>query len=349
MSLTFALVNKLVEFITKSVQNQAIMTQDAVKNNMECEIIWDYLSECAYHAHYLSVKRANLLQSLDYVRVMALQNHQYIRRGLIMIDGVEAGIFQTLEAGLVKNAIHGVILDGGPLWFDGFGGLRDFSAFMERFSARYPKRFGRRTRVLPNLENSKLLATRMSELGYKPMSKGGYQTIWIDTRSDMDRLRANLKGGWRGALRKAEKTGIEVSWSDTGKYFSWLMKQYAQDKKNKGYDGPSPKIMTALAEEFSRGKNMLIGVALLDGHPIAAILLLEHGHSATYQIGYSSDKGRECAAHHLLLWRALGQLKERQIYDFDLGGVNAEHAKGVKIFKEGLGGTLVETAGVYCS
>lgn len=317
------------------------------KNSAVCEIRWDELSECAYHAHYAKISRANLLQSLDYVRVMARLNHQTVHRGLITIDGVEAGVFQTLEAGILKNTIHGVILDGGPLWFDGYGSQSDYSAFIEMFTRRYPKRFGRRIRVLPNTPHNGFVKDCMQGYGFKATEARSYQTLWVDTRPDMERLRVNLNGKWRGHLRKAEKTGLEVIWSDEGKYFSWLMKNYMQDRKIKGYDGASPKTMIALAEEFSRGKNMLIGTALLDGHPIASILMFIHGQAATYQIGYSSDKGRECAAHHLLLWRALGQLKERRVHDFDLGGVNDESAKGVKTFKEGLGGDLVETAGVY--
>lgn len=324
------------------------MTQNVLKYKTHCKIKWDGLSECAFHKHFAAIEQANLLQSLDYVRVMARLNHQRIRRGLIVINGQDAGIFQILEAGILKNSVHGVILDRGPLWLDGFGSADDFEAFMRVFSEEFPKRFGRRVRIMPEIENSPEVRQSLESRGFKNMSPQGYQTIWVDLRSDLDVIRANLKGRWRGSLRKAEKTGIEVHWSDEGKYFSWLMSQYMRDKTQRKYDGVSQKTMIALAGEFSRGKNMLIGTALLDGAPIASILLLNHGASATYQIGYSSEKGRNCCAHHLLLWRAVGVLQERQIYDFDLGGVKNESAQGVKTFKEGLGGKLFETPGLYC-
>jgi len=92
----------------------------------------------------------------------------------------------------------------------------------------------------------------------------------------------------------------------------------------------------------------MIGSALLDNQPIAGILLFTHGLSATYQIGYTSDVGRENRAHYALLWSALEKLKERGINYFDLGGVNEKGAKGVKIFKKGMGGTIEKTLGLYC-
>ena len=125
------------------------------------------------------------------------------------------------------------------------------------------------------------------------------------------------------------------------------MSNYERDKRNKKYEGASLKTLVALSSNFSYEKNMLIGTALLDKKPIASILLFTHGRGATYQIGYTSDTGRDKRAHHLLLWSAIPELKERAIYDFDLGGLNEKDAKGIKNFKAGMGGEIHETLGMY--
>ncbi len=331
----------------KSVQNQVTMVEKAVKNQNICEIEWNTISALEWDARFYRIRRSNLLQSLDYAHTMARINHQKARRGVIKINGVEAGLVQILEAGIFKNAVHGVLLDRGPLWLEGYDSVDDFELFLSVFSKKFPKRIGRRIRFLPEMENNDVTKDILQKYGYKCASKHGYRTIWVDITKDFDVLRNELKKKWRNALHKSEKQGLDVVWSDKGAHFSWLIQKYTEDKALRKYDGPAPKSIAALAYQFSRGQNMLIGAALLEGEPIAAILIFNHGASATYQIGYTSEVGRKKCAHHLLLWTAMAQLKERNINDFDLGGVNDESAKGVKTFKEGLGGQLYETLGLY--
>ena len=80
---------------------------------------------------------------------------------------------------------------------------------------------------------------------------------------------------------------------------------------------------------------------------VAAILVFLHGSSATYQVGWTTGAGRKLGAHHQLLWRAVVQLKERGVLDFDLGGINDDGAAGVKKFKQGLGGKEVRLVGFF--
>jgi lipid II:glycine glycyltransferase (peptidoglycan interpeptide bridge formation enzyme) len=119
------------------------------------------------------------------------------------------------------------------------------------------------------------------------------------------------------------------------------------DKLQRGYDGPDLPVITALGQRFAVEKNLLIGTAKLENNKIAAILILCHGTSATYQIGWSSEDGRTHSAHHRLLFESLSQLRARGITDLDLGGINDDSAKGVKTFKTGMGGETIQLAGLY--
>ncbi len=331
----------------KRVQNQVVMKQKAVKNQSEYIIEWNILSSEQWSERLLRVKRLNLLQSYEYGIAMSKLDRQKVRRGIIYRDGKEIGIAQVLEAGILKNVIHAQLLDRAPLWFDGYGSIEDFKGFIDCFSKEFPKRLGRKLRFIPEFEDSSLACSVMNESGFIPATKEGYQTIWLDLRPDLEILRKNLNKKWRNMLNQAERKKLEIVWSEGGSNFAWLMTNYAKDKESKGYKGASLKTVISLSGEFSRGQNMLMGTAILDSKPIAAILLFIHGGSATYQIGYSSDIGRKARAHHLLLWSALEQLKGRNINDFDLGGINDGTAEGVKIFKKGMGGKIIKTLGIY--
>ncbi len=331
----------------KRVQNQAVMSIKTRKNHKKCEIVWNDVSYEQWQGHFNKIEYSNLLQSVPYGCVVAQMNQQRLRHGIILIDEQEAGVVQILEAGLFRNMVHGLIIDRGPLWFDGRGGVDDMACFLDAFCRKFPKRLGRRIRFIPEVADTQNMHDLLVQYGFQKKGTHNYQTYWLDIKPDMDALRQNLSGRWLRQLKKAEKSNLEIVWSDEGAHFAWLMNNYGQDRDQRNYDGASVKTMIALSREFSRGKNMLIGTALLEGEPIASILLLNHGRASTYQIGYSSDIGREKRAHYALLWRALSELKERNIDAFDLGGVNDESAKGVKVFKEGMGGALHEMLGFY--
>ncbi|MFK7840303.1 MAG: GNAT family N-acetyltransferase [Bdellovibrionales bacterium] len=271
---------------------------------------------------------------------MAALNNQKPRWGLILIDGIEAGCVQIMEAGLLKNMIHALILDRGPLWFDGFGDKAHIEAFFHEISRKFPQRWGRKRRVIAETDHD------ISHLGFQPHG-GHYETIWLDVTKPEDALRESLKKNWRGSLNKAENLNYKIEWDSKGELLPWLIQNYAVDKETKGYDGPSVKLLKTLAKYSVPRGDFLIGRASLGAKQVAGILILCHGNAATYQIGFTSPEGRDNGAHHLLLWQALGVLKFKKIRDFDLGGINDDTAKGVKRFKSGMGGEAVKISGIY--
>ncbi len=326
------------------------MQQKTIKKNKNrpvCEIHWNILSASEWDKRFKAIRRSSLLQSYPYGLALARLNQQSLRHGVIVIDGEEVGLVQILEAKLIGQMIHGLIVDRGPVWFDGRGGASDMAAFLRCFNQEFPKRLGRRVRFIPECSDDAAMKTMLYEAGFKPVSQFGYQTIWLDLSPTLDELRAGLSSRWRRQLKKSEKSGLELVVSDGGHNFAWLMQHYSQDRRERGYDGVSLKTMVKLAAEFSRGKSMIIATAMLDSVPIAGIVILIHGSSATYQVGYAGEAGRETRAHYALLWEAVKVLKERDIHDFDLGGVNDASAKGVKEFKQGMGGALIKTLGMY--
>ncbi|MCF8496214.1 MAG: GNAT family N-acetyltransferase [Alphaproteobacteria bacterium] len=275
-------------------------------------------------------------------------SHGYnARRGLILIDGREAGLIQILEKAALRGVLHVVMADRGPIWFEGFGGREDFAAFLEAFDSAFPRRWGRRRRIIPEAVYSEETNECLRRHGFRRSGKGGYETAWLDLGQSQEVLRRNLHPKWRGHLSKAERSGLSVEWDDSLRHLPWFLKIYALDKKRRRYPGPEAPFLSVLAQEcVQAGEGALIGRALLDGVPVASILILCHGTSATYQAGWTSQEGRDKAAHHLLLWGAVGVLKDRGILDLDLGGMN-EKTKGIRRFKMGMGGEVVCLSGLY--
>jgi hypothetical protein len=302
----------------------------------------------AWLEKYKSVSRSNLLQSPTYAFAAAKHKSQHVCFYEIMIDHNQcAGIFLTQEVGLVRGLMHGIILDRGPLWLDGYGTSEHIKAFITAYAQKFPKRIGRKRRFIPEVPDIPDLTTHLAKHGFKHRGKSSYETYILDLELEPDILRANLKKNWRGVLKKAEQALSDCLWQNNLETYLWLRHVYAQDKKTKGFSGPAVRLLDELALAFMKAGDLRIGIVEEDGVKIAGILILCHGRSATYQIGWTSPAGRAKGAHNLLLWDGIRILKARGIQTFDLGGINDETAKGVKKFKAGMGGQHVILPGLY--
>lgn len=306
----------------------------------ECIIEWNALSLKDWETRFNSVRRSNILQSYAYAQAASVINRQRPRWGLIRIDGQEAGLVQIFEAGFM--GLHAVILDRGPLWCKGYGAPEHLAAFFVAFDQMFPRRFGRRRRIIPEItQEQSLLVPYREVVGVKP-----YQTIWLDLSCDEAALHAGLKKNWRNALSKAKRENLRIVWDHKGAGLSWLLLHHEAHRTMQNFQAASPQFIRALAGTFAPRGDMLLGQAFVGDEPVAAVLFFRHGRSATYQVGWSAAAGRKVNAHQLLLWQGMIALKGEGILDLDLGGVN-DLAEGVKSFKEGMGGEAVTLSGIY--
>ncbi len=312
---------------------------------MSCTINYNTQSIDQWESKFSTITRSNILQSYTYARARCPIAKQRARWGLIQIDGRDAGLVQIFEVGFL--GLHALMLDRGPLWFDGFGNAMHVKRFFEEFNRQFPKRFGRKRRILPEIEDGPSAQKMITQWGFNRLPSNGYETFWVDLTQDHETLRANLKSNWRNKLNKAEKSGIEIEWDVEGTHLPWLLGIYATDKALRDYGGPSADFLKSYVPMLAQQNNLLLGRAMKDGVPIAFSLFALHGRSATYLVGWSSEDGRETAAHQLCLWMAMMALKNRGIKELDLGGVNDETAAGIKTFKEGVGGRFMRTVGHY--
>lgn len=305
---------------------------------MDCQISWNSLNAPQWHERFMKCPRVPVTQSVPYALAASKMYGQRPRWGLITINGEEAGLVQMMEAGILWNAIHAVIIDRGPLWFEGFGSAGHLSLFWQEMNRQFPQRFMRRRRFIPEMQDGPAAMSVLKGAGLTHQEGSAYQTLWMNLRADEKDLRANLKKNWRGSLQKAERQNLEIEFDQTGETLHWFLQHYALDKASKNYSGTSVKMMGYLGHAFATKKDILISRVISNESPVAAALILIHGRSATYQVGWCLNEGRDVSANHFLLWQSALSLKSRGITDFDLGGVNDESAKGVKKFKEGMVG-----------
>lgn len=315
---------------------------------MTLTINWNTLSIDGWEEKFSYVPRSNILQSYIYARAQCPLARQRARWGLIIIDGREAGLVQILEAGIFKNIFHAVMLDRGPLWFEGFGTAMHVKWFFDEWNRLFPNRFGRKRRILPETIYGPTAQKLLAQTGLREEDRAGYQTFWVDLTKDEESLRAAMKPKWRSALSKAERENLEVSFDATPATIAWALAIYAADKSLRAYGGPTPEFLKSYLPMVASSGNLVLARLMKGTMPVAFVICICHGRSATYFVGWNSDEGRAANAHQRLLWESVRVLRNRGIKELDMGGITDDAAStGLTSFKEGVGGDLVRYAGQY--
>jgi hypothetical protein len=175
----------------------------------------------------------------------------------------------------------------------------------------------------------------------------GYGTSWLDLTRGAEVLRRGLAPDWRGCLRQGEANGLVVRRLGNRQALGWLLDHNEAHRREVGYRGPSRRFLGRLAEAALEAHELFLLLAFERAEPVAGVMILRHGASATYEVGYVSPRGRALRAGHLLLWQAIEALMRKRVRWLDLGGIATDRSPGIARFKLGLGGTVATLPGTF--
>ncbi len=187
--------------------------------------------------------------------------------------------------------------------------------------------------------------------GLSPMRRimSGMSTVMLDLTPSLDALRAQLDRRWRHRLVGGENSEMVIHrvGTNAGQY-RWLLDAEMKQRTDKNLDGLPVQFFDLYVDARKQpAKNILTLRADVGRDRVAAMMFLIHGQAATYQVGWTSDQGRDLHAHNLILWKGIEDLKERGVRMLDLGGVNTVRSAGIARFKMSTGGKVLTLAGTY--
>lgn len=171
-----------------------------------------------------------------------------------------------------------------------------------------------------------------------------HHAIW-DISNDLETSWKLLRGNWRTALRKAEKSDLITIFAPFSCKDQWILEQDQKRQKERGYRGWPPYFIMAYAQK--NPKDCIVFRALKNDQTIAAIIVLKHGSGATYAIAANTETGQRSNAHAFLIWQSSLWLRGQGVTQFDLGRLDWHNSEGLAKFKLGTGAQIVTFPGTY--
>lgn len=308
------------------------------------DLTWDRCEQSDWTALLARVGRSSLEQSWPYGEGIAHAGKARVRRGVVTREDEPIALVQVFEKRLPVPVTQARILRG-PLFLDPAPSRETLGAVFGLVRAEYRLRRGRLLFWQPELEDGPDEHGHLTACGLR-RTVTGYATLMLDLERPEDALRSGLRGPWRRAMASAEKAGLRVQIASGGPPFEWLIGEVDEHRRKGGYFAPSAVQLRTMVASCLRKEAEVLAVIGSQGAPVAGVLVLVHGQTATYVAGWSGPEGRTLSASHLLLWRAILALKKRGVRWLDLGGITAA-APGVARFKIGTGGSLLTLVGTY--
>ena len=176
-------------------------------------------------------------------------------------------------------------------------------------------------------------------------------TVVVDLCDDEETLLARMKSKTRYNVRLAERRGVTVRVGGV-EDIDLLYRMYAHtsvrdDFLIRGKDYYA--LVWRIFFEAGLGEPL---IAEVEGEPVGAVVIFHFGDKAWYLYGMSLDEHREKMFTYRLQWEAMLRAKAAGCTLYDLWGApdefnDSDPMWGVYRFKEGFGGTVLQTIGAW--
>jgi len=160
-----------------------------------------------------------------------------------------------------------------------------------------------------------------------------------------------MKQKTRYNLRLSQRNGASVRVANDNE-LELLYNMYAQTAQRDGFIIREEEYYLRVWKRFIEAGKAEALIAEVEGNPVAGLVLFFFGKRAWYLYGMSSPSHREKMPNYLLQWEAMRSAKAHGCGIYDLWGApdvfdQNDPMFGVFRFKEGLGATVVRTAGAW--
>ncbi len=290
-----------------------------------------------WDACFSAVPHPHLMQAWSYGQAKGNAANWHVGRFIFEKSGTPVAICQVLEkrvAGLRAMAR----INRGPLFLEAQPDFQTKANVYDLLRRRWRLTSGGPLLIAPALSPSAENETLLKQAGFWRWDASPWCSALIDLGEDEATLRSRLSVKWRNQLKKSLQSGLSLHSSTAPGDVRWMLEMHALNMELKTFSGPSPELIHSLYE--ARPAHFTVLSAMLDGQPVAGLIIVRFGTVAEAYIGwFGSAQARKVNSGNFLYWHAFLEMKQAGCRWFDVGGYFLADGKGFGHFKQNMGGT----------
>ncbi|MBX3347825.1 MAG: peptidoglycan bridge formation glycyltransferase FemA/FemB family protein [Nitrospira sp.] len=302
----------------------------------------DTVDEESWHQLLRQFTDANIYQSWSYGLVRS--GRKNISHLVVRADARVVAIAQCRIETVPFIGAGIAYVMWGPLWRLR-GHRSDEKVFRQVIRALHLEYVGKRgllLRINPALfeEDHSWALAILKEEGFLRAKNGKRsRTIIMDLSPSMDELYQRLQPHWQRELKVAKKLNLEIVEGVEDELFDRFITIYKDMVARKKFVEPNDiyefrEIQRGLPADLK----MNIMLCRSDEGDCAGVISSAIGSTAIYLFGATSTMGLKRRGSYLVQWKLIQRLKETDVHQYDLNGINPLANPGTYKFKSDLAG-----------
>ena len=163
-----------------------------------------------------------------------------------------------------------------------------------------------------------------------------YFSHLLELQSDEAALFKGFEKGTRGAVRKGERSGITVEFSQSLEAMKTFYLMHAHTRKRHGVP-PQPFSFFANIQRYVLAKNKGWIVQARQGKiPVAGAVFCHFGRDVIYKFGASAEAYQQLRANNMVMWQAIQWYAQQGFASLDFGRTSLDN-DGLRRFKHSWG------------
>lgn len=158
----------------------------------------------------------------------------------------------------------------------------------------------------------------------------------LELGPDLEALSGGLDSSVRRALRKAEKSGLQATVSETCESVQNYYTLHCLTRRKHGVPPQPFTFFRNIFEHVIKAGHGFIVEARHEGRIVAAGVFLHHGRAGIYKFGASDPTSLHLRGNDLVMWEAIKWYAARGYKKFSMGRTAAAN-EGLRRFKRGFG------------
>jgi CelD/BcsL family acetyltransferase involved in cellulose biosynthesis len=243
----------------------------------------------------------------------------------VLVEGAEAALVPLMEVKSCLTGRRGVSLPfsdfAGPLWTQAKRSSPVYQALLDFASERKWK----------HLE---IRGGSVSPAGAKPFVS--YDSHRLDLRQGVESITSRLDPSVRRAIRKAERSGIQVTVHRTLLAMEDFYDLHGRTRRRHGLPPQPFSFFKAISRNLMDHGLGEIVLAKHEGIPVAGAVYLRSGRRVIYKFGASDSKYWPLRPNHLVMWNAIQHFASTGYSEINFGRTS-RNDEGLLRFKRSWG------------